>query len=461
MSHLAGRTRVHASLFALLLLPTDAGASTRFRHLTLRRSDPAAESRLSASPARISLWFTAKPQVAFSRMRLIGPSGAVPLGAIVADTGNAFHAPVGRTLEPGAYRLEWQTASADGHPISGQFAFMVLGTATSTPVTPVDTGSHTSHDRAANATTRDDSGFRTARWLEFVAVLTVLGVLGFRHGVLPPLAARGVPTADAADRARRLGLSVLALYAVAVLVRLYTQSRVLNGPEAALDANGIRLLLGSSTWGIGWTAGVIGAVLLLIGWSVSKRSVTIGTPLALTGALGMVLSPALSGHSASSSRFIVSVTLDMLHVTAAGIWVGALAMVLFAGIPAMLRLTEGNKHAAVSALVNSFHPLALFCAPLTVLSGLGASWLRMGGFGHQWSTLYGQTLLLKIAFVGIVAGMGTYNSLRVRRQLIGAGDEGTRRFRVTGSIELAFAAVVVIVTTFLVVTPLPNEMQMP
>lgn len=461
MSHLAGRTRVHASLFALLLLPTGADASTRLRHLTLRRSDPAAESRLATSPARISLWFTAKPQVAFSRMRLTGPSGTVTLGAIVADTGNAVYAPVGRRLEPGAYRLEWQTASADGHPIRGEFAFVVLGGATSMPASPMDTGAHAGHDRAVDAATRDNSGFRTARWLEFVAVLTVLGVLGFRHGVLPPLAARGVPTADAADRARRLGLSVLALYAAAVLVRLYTQSRVMNGPEAALDPHAIRLLLVTSTWGLGWTAGVIGAALLLIGWSVSKRSVTIGTPLALTGALGMVLSPALSGHAASGSTFIVSVTLDMLHITAAGLWVGGLAMVLFAGIPALLRLTEGNKHAAVSALVNSFHPLALFCAPLTVLSGLGASWLHMGGLVHQWSTLYGQTLLLKIAFVALVAGMGTYNSLRVRRQLTGAGDEGTRRFRVTGSIELAFAAVVVIVTTFLVVTPLPNEMLTP
>ena len=458
MSHSDARYRVRVSLVALLLIPLFIGATagataaTR-RHLALKRSDPAAGSRLGSSPTRISLWFTEKPQLAFSRISLAGRSGAMPLDTIVADTGNALHARIPRPLEAGDWRVLWQTASADGHAIRGEIAFAILGTATTSvptsdsagapPVVPVE------------APRRDDSGSRTARWFEFVAVLTALGALGFRHGVLPPLASRGVATSDAGDRARRLGQGVLALYVVAVLVRLYTQSRAVNG-TTALEVDALRAFVTGTTWGIGWAAGVVGAALMLIGWTLSPRTVSVGTPLALTGAIGMILSPALSGHAATGEQFILSVTLDMLHVTSAGLWVGGLVMVLFAGIPAMLRLTDGNAHAAVSALVSSFHPLALFCAPIAVLSGLGAAWLRMGGFGPQWMTEYGKTLLLKIVLVLLVAGMGAYNSVRVRRQLSGAGGEGTRRFRLTGTLELTLAAAVVIVTTFLVVTPLPG-----
>lgn len=409
-------------LLALLLLPSLADAHTGPRHTGLKRSEPAKDSRLKVGPTRISLWFTATPQLAFSKIRMVG-----------------------------------QTASADGHPIRGEFSFAVLGEAAAAPA-----GAPTPPASVLIVAPPSDeplSEYRTARWLEFVALLTVLGVLGFRHGVLPPLAARGVPTADAADRARRIGQSVLPVYAIAAVVRLYTESVALHGAEVALGTGVIIPLLVGTTWGIGWLLGVVGAIVSFVGWWVSRRSVMIGTPLALTGALGMVLSPALSGHAAASRHFVLSVTLDMLHVAAAGVWLGGLLMVLVAGVPAMRRLTDGNQDAAVSALVSSFHPLALFCAPIVVIAGLGTSWIRLGGFGALFATDYGRTLLIKLALFALVAGMGTYNALRARRRLGAA--EGTRRFRATAAVELLFAALVLAATTFLVLTPVPSEIVIP
>lgn len=443
-------TRRLSGALAFLLLPSLASA-----HTGLRRSEPGRGSRLSVPPARIALWFTARPQVAFSKIRLVGPSGEIVLEKIVADTGNGLHANIPHALDPGAYSVQWQTASADGHPIRGEFVFAVVSASDTAATSPA---MHESHEAQPEAHA-DHSEYRSARWLEFVALLTVLGVLGFRHGVLPPLAARGVPTSDAADRARRLGQSALGLYLLAAAVRLYTESVAVHGTERALDSSELLPMVSSTLWGFGWMLGVVGAVLLLAGWAASKRSVTIGTPLALTGAMGMVLSPALSGHAAASRHFILSVTLDVLHVAAAGVWVGGLLMVLIAGIPAMRRLVDGNRDAAVSALVNSFHPMALFCAPIVVMAGLGMSWIRLGAFSAIWPTPYGRTLLLKLALVAVVAGMGTYNSLKARRRL--GAVEGTRHFRLTASIELFFAALVVIVTTFLVTTPVPSEMVMP
>ncbi len=441
------------ALLALLLLPVTAGARL---HLALRRSEPAKDSQVSVAPMRISLWFTARPTMAFSRVRLAGPSGDIPLDTIVADTGNALHAAIPRPIGPGPYRVYWQVASADGHPIRGDFAFTVAGVVVASPPIPPDTPAAVQR-AATEPQVGELTGARSkaARWVEFVALLGVLGVLGFRHGVLPPLAARGVPTSDAADRARRIGMAALALYALAVVVRLYSESAALNGADAATDPDLIARLLTGTTWGVGWLAGAIGALIVFVGWLLTGRGLAIGSPLALTGALGMVLAPALSGHAASNGPFIVSLTLDMLHVTAAGVWIGGLLIVMVAGIPAMLRLTDGNRDAAVSALVNSFHPLALFCAPIVVVAGVGMSWFRLGGFSNLLSTAYGQTLLWKVALVLVVAVMGMYNSLRARRALGAA--EGTRHFRRTGSIELLFAALVIAATTALVVTPLPHD----
>ena len=143
----------------------------------------------------------------------------------------------------------------------------------------------------------------------------------------------------------------------------------------------------------------------------------------------------------------------------AGVWLGGLLIVLIAGLPAMLRLADGNRDAAVSALVNSFHPIALFCAPIVVLAGVGTSWIRLEKLSALWSTEYGLNLLWKLMFVAVVAGMGTYNSIKARRRL--GATEGTRHFRVTASTELLFAALVIAVTTALVTSPVPSEMTMP
>lgn len=445
----------------LLIAPLLAAArGTAFPHLALKRSEPEDQSRLSAPPQQISLWFTAKPQLAFSRITLTGPTGGVTLATIVADTGNVLHARVPRTLAAGDYTVAWQTASADGHPIRGQFTFSVATSSTADATLPSISADSAHPDTSDNATEpRRLSDYRSARWLEFVALITILGALGFRHGVLPPLASRGVPTADAADRARRLGQGALLLYALGALVRLYAESVALNGRQRALAPDGLFPVLTQTSWGMGWSTGIIGAALLLAGWIISKRSVSIGTPLALTGALGIVAAPALTGHAASSSSFVLAVTLDMLHVLAAGAWIGGLLMVVLAGIPAMRRLTDGNHDAAVAALVSSFHPLALFCAPIVVIAGMGTSYLRLGGIAPLTTTSYGATLLLKLGLFVLVAGAALYNSLRARRQL--GTPEGTSHLRRSAALELFLAALVLAATSVLVTTPAPSLMVTP
>ncbi|MEX2179046.1 MAG: copper resistance protein CopC [Gemmatimonadaceae bacterium] len=439
----------------LMLLPSVASA-----HTALSRSHPAKDSRLATAPARVTLWFTARPQLGFSSIRLLGPDGEVPMERPTADTVNAIAANIGQRLPPGEYRVQWQTASADGHPIRGEFTFTVLtadGAQAPVPATPVAAGGgdeHADHAPSPEAHLRH-SEYRTVRWVEFVALLTILGVLGLRAGVLPTLAARGVSTADAGDRARRLGQSAAGLYLLAAVVRLYTESVAVHGAERALDPDQLLPMLTATTWGFGWGAGVAGAVLVFLGWKLSK-SRDIGTPVVITGALGLAMSPALSGHAAGSTPALLGIALDVLHVTAAGLWIGGLLLVVIAGIPAMRRLPEDTRDSAVAGLVNAFHPLALLCAPLVVLTGLGSSWLRLGNLSNLWATAYGVTLLWKLALFVMVVGLGLYNSLRARRRLGMA--TATRHVRLSASAELFFAALVLAATMTLIVTPVPSDM---
>lgn len=439
--------RAAALTVAALLLPSEAHA-----HLALRRSSPDSGAVLERPPTAIRLWFTQPPELARSRVTLTGPGGPVAIGALAADTGNVISAVV-PTLGPGGYVIRWQTASADGHPIRGQIAFTVAGApaVAATGSTPADTTPAAPHvHEPSNEEHRSHEGYRSARWLEFAALLAILGVIGFHHLVLPAVASRGVPAAAAFDRARRIGQMALAPYLVAVLIRLWTEWQLMRdmGGDASL-----RALLLDTTWGRGWLAGLAGALLVLAGWRLASARRAGSTTLAAIGGVAMAVSPALTGHAAAASPMFVNVALDASHVLTVGLWVGVLFIMLVAGIPAMLRAPNGAGHAAIATMVNSFHPVALVAAPFVLFSGGASAWLRLGGYGAVLTSAYGRVLAVKVLLVLCVMALGAHNSARARRRL--GSPDATRTFRVTAWSELLIAAIVLAVTTILIVTPPP------
>ena len=100
-------------------------AGPAFAHSLLLESGPAAGS-VGAAPARLTLRFNNRIEKALSRLTLTTERGeALPLAAPAAD-GPADRLSAGLPpLSPGAYRVEWQVLSTDGHIVSGSFSFRV------------------------------------------------------------------------------------------------------------------------------------------------------------------------------------------------------------------------------------------------------------------------------------------------------------------------------------------------
>ena len=447
--------RVASIVIGALMVPSVASA-----HLGLRRSVPDSNARLDRAPPAITLWFTQRPQLGFSRITLTGPAGPVALAPLVADTGNVIRAAL-PALGAGTYTVRWQTASADGHPIRGEFRFIVAGADTTAATTgpPAAVAAPAHVHEPSNETHATHEGYRSVRWIEFAALIAILGVIGFHHLVLPALAPRGVSTTEAFDRARRVGQMALGPYLVAAVVRLYAEWDAMRDMSGAADPAQLRYIVFDTVWGAGWLSGVVGALLVLAGWRLARSKRIGSTTLAALGGLAMAVSPALSGHAAAASPMLLNVTLDASHVLTAGFWVGGLFILVVAGLPAMLKGTNGRGDAGVAALVNSFHPVALVCAPFVLLSGAGSAWLRLGDPENILGSRYGQVLLVKVLMVLCVAALGFHNSARARRRL-GTAD-ATRVFRVTGWAEIAVAALVLAVTTVLIVTPLPAQPLFP
>jgi putative copper export protein len=99
--------------------------------------------------------------------------------------------------------------------------------------------------------------------------------------------------------------------------------------------------------------------------------------------------------------------------------------------------------------------LALIFASIVVVTGLASSWIQLQAVAPLWTTPYGRVLLIKLALVVAVGAAGAYNWRVATPRLLEAG--GVARIRLVMLTELAFAILVLAVTSVLVATPPPGE----
>lgn len=98
------------------------------RHVALKKSNPAANDTLTASPAALQLWFNEKVALTVVTVKLADAKGvAVPLAALKqdAEADAPITAAVAKPLSAGAYSISWSVAGKDGHPTQGKVPFVV------------------------------------------------------------------------------------------------------------------------------------------------------------------------------------------------------------------------------------------------------------------------------------------------------------------------------------------------
>ena len=463
----------------LLFLPSSALA-----HLGLRSSTPRSGASLTTIPREIRLSFSQAVDRAVAQVRLLGANGVViPLSDLRnhPDSADVLLTDIRQALSAGDYRIEWQVIGKDGHPVRGTIPFVIAAGAAGVreaPVTdssvaapnasaadsdapPATAGHHpTSMEGTEEGFGAGSAGYVVVRALQFTALLVTIGAVAFALVVLGILRRTDEDPAIIGamrDRAARIGFWASATLLATVLLRLYAQSVAVQAPGSGFDAGFLGTMLTTTIWGWGWILQAIAAVSAIIAFHLARRGRDAGWTLAAIAALALAVTPALSGHAASTPRLAgVAIVADTLHVIGAAGWLGSLVFLLAAGIPVALRLDEARRGQAVARVVNAFSPTALGFAGLAALTGLFSGWLHIGFSSALWESTYGQTLLIKLAILSVVIGTGAYNWLKVRPAL--GDDVGTRRIRRSATVEVAVGVLVVIVTAILVATPPPMEM---
>lgn len=124
-----------------------ATATTASAHAALVSSDPVDATTLPTSPARVTATFNEDMQPAFAAMTIIGPDGGQWSDGDVEVTGVNLAVAVRQGGPAGDYTVNYRATSADGHVVSGSWAYTV------TEPAPAPTGDTSAVAPAPTSTT--------------------------------------------------------------------------------------------------------------------------------------------------------------------------------------------------------------------------------------------------------------------------------------------------------------------
>lgn len=380
---------------ALVLLGTVlvlllAGAAPASAHAALRSTDPDDGSLVRTAPRHVTLTFTESVGLLDDSFRVFGPDQRrVHTGEATHADGRSDTARVGLPgkLAEGTYTVAWRVVSADSHPVSGAFSFSVGKRSATTG--QIDTGP------AEDPLTR--GLYDGARYLAYLAAALLVGTVAFA------LLCRPAHTAPLRRPLVAAWWTLLGSTAVLLLLRAPYEAG--TGPAEAFDASALgRTLTGRP--GLALLARLLVLLLtaaFLIWWSRRRDSVKRPVALAIGTALAtaLALTWAAAEHASAGIQVPVAMTSSVVHLLATGVWLGGLVALLLT-----LRRSSGDDLVEV---VPRFSRIAFASVTVLAVTGLYQSWRGLGSLSALSGTSYGRLLLAKLAGVAVLLLVAGYS----------------------------------------------------
>lgn len=435
--------RLVAAAVILGLCAAWSASTPASAHAVLRHSDPANGSVLRTAPAALSLQFSESVSLRSHAIRLYDATGQ-PIAS--ESGGDTVTVAVGDELSKGSYVLSYRVTSADGHPISGAFEFSVRE-ASAINFTPSD----------PQATVPLTRTLQAVNGLNYAALLVAVGLAVFLTVMIPASAASLTPLR------RRLagvvgGAAGIALLSTVVLIPLLSRWQA---------AGSLRQLLTGRAWAEVYADGrvpfavVAPPALVLVGLVGVRYALRAGgerhrAALVVTGGALALSSLVINGHPRSYGPSWVSYPIDLLHVSAAAVWLGSLT-----GLTICPFRRSPAAASDVAATVSRFSGFAL--ATILVLSAAGVvmSGLILNSVSDLVDTGWGITLVVKVGLVGVILAVAGLNRWRLLPYVQRQSDEQrawvwlrrTLRFEAVALIGVVAVTGVLVTQSPVVATP--------
>lgn len=483
-----GLLAVVIGMVAIVGWSTPASAHTDFV-----ASTPADGAAVDGPVSSVTVEFT-NPAIKFGDgFQLLEPDGTVRApDSLDATDGTMFVATFDPPLVAGSYGFRWHVQAGDAHPIQGSFQFTVVGPSTTAPpvtaaasapggpattnpalvdsaptTVAVDHSTMAMDDFLDGTETVGPFAGRVARTISILSTMFAVGVTAAAVWVI-----RG--QRNELERLRTwvrlagLGLVTGGTVTFAALADTWTGSagellRSKPGVAAALTTiAGVLVMIGFGMDGLSGASHSLSAAVqdATTGRDVDRsanddvvapgpRWVLDATSAVGGGGLACALAAFwFDGHTVSRGPWAVHGAVNLVHVTAASVWVGGVfAMTLVAW------MRKRRRHATdVVAMVVRFSSIATAALAAVAGAGLVLAWLVLDSPSEVWSTEWGRVLLIKVGAVAVAAAVGGYNHYVLRPALEARPDDQALASQLRPSlvIESVVMVAVVVITAVLV-----------
>lgn len=313
------------------------------------------------------------------------------------------------------------------------------------------------------------------RDIHLTSSVTVAGVVFFDLLVATPVLRNDARFARAASSfqqtASKLLWSSLALSIASAVAWLWVLSAQIAGKTVAeVIADGTAwMVLTQTQFGFAWEIRLLLVCLLaaclLLRLKAQDRRVAawllVAATLLVVAYLGGL---AFAGHGAEGHDFERNIHLaaDILHLNAAGLWLGALLP--FALLLSQLqRFREDSWLVAAAAAAGRFSTLGVLAVGILLVSGTINAAFLLGGLHSLIDTAYGRLLLLKLVLFAAMFSLAGINRQRLLPRL-SAGIETDQTSRSakqlvrSALVEIALGVAIILVVGLLGITPPATEM---
>lgn len=270
---------------------------------------------------------------------------------------------------------------------------------------------------------------------ELLFVTTIAYNAGRRAAAVPP------PTGDDASRHAQIALAwALAVSAASGVLWLAVEAASMSGAplDGRFDVRAMTLVLRETMFGRVWSWRGVVWILLALSLLLARRATdesarhrrNYAAMLLAAVYLGTL---AWAGHAAATlpdAWRAWHLGSDVLHVLAAGAWLGAL--------PALAhRLRSAQPAIALPEIVQRFSVLGIFCVLVLLASGIVNACFLVGSFAALFGTPYGRVLIVKLAVFAALLGLAARNRFSLTPRLERNDGMARRSLRRNAGFEIA------------------------
>ena len=387
-------------------------------HAQLESTTPESGGRVATAPSDVTLHFSEQVSVGAGYARVLDAHNArVDTGSPKVE-GDVLTIPLRSGLADGGYLVTYRVISADSHPVSGSFSF-VVGNGPLVAATAADHGPSIDPGVAA--------ALPVTRWIGYAGIALAVG--------LPVLVLICWPAGWTSARLRRLTLWGAGAVAVGALLGFLVQ-----GPYAAGSGLGSVFdpsLLGTTAAGGFGMVLIVRAALALVFLAVVARAWRGAAPSSwfapAAGALGLglIIATAAVGHPVAGPWPGLELPVTVVHVASMAVWLGGLTGLLVGVLRPEVTATQ------LGVALPRFSRLAFGSVVALVATGIVQSVREVGSPAALVSTEYGWLLVAKLLVVAVILAAAGVSRVWVQQHFgVHRSRPGGRR-RVTAQ---AFAA---------------------